>query len=185
MNRADSVRVAYPLFQTEGGGSTPTSALQLLLTKCSYQLFAKLNSLWHSRLPNPGGFYTQGMFFCAEYGGNYYAVAGWSRPVAIAFNGKPIYELRRFAIAPDAPPNTATRLLSLMVRAIKKEIPELEKFISYQDCDVHSGTIYKAQGWVPARMSKRGEQNWCKTHARPSQALQSDAPKQRWELALK
>ena len=48
------------------------------------------------------------------------------------------------AIASDAPKYTATRMLSIMVKRIKKEFPDIVRLISYQDTEVHKGTIYKA-----------------------------------------
>lgn len=180
---ADDARVACPLFQAEYGGSRPTSALQLTVKKCGWHLFEKLTALWHSRLPKAGAYYTNGIFFVAECNNLYYATAGWSEPIAIQLNGKACFELRRFAIAPDAPKNTASRLLSIMVRIIRKERPDIKRLISYQDTEVHAGTIYKAQGWKLARVMPAGEKSW-DTHTRPAK-LQSAAPKNRWELALR
>lgn len=33
-------------------------------------------------------------------------------------------------------------------------MPEVPNLISYQDTDVHTGTIYRAAGWDPAYFSK-------------------------------
>jgi hypothetical protein len=41
-----------------------------------------------------------------------------------------------------------------MVRYFQKTCPEREKAISYQDLDVHTGTIYKAAGWGVEYISK-------------------------------
>jgi hypothetical protein len=180
----DSTMAVRPLFQEEGDGAKPISPLQLILFECTQSLFVHLNSMWHSRLPDAGGFYGNGVFFAAEYANAYYATAAWSVPIAIAFNGKPYLELRRFAISSQAPKNTASRLLSVMVRMIRKKYPNIERLISYQDTAVHNGTIYKAQGWKATRISKAGEQNWVKTHPRASARLQTDTSKIRWELPL-
>ncbi len=180
---ADDVRIACPLFQAESGGEVPTSALQLRLYRCSLQTFSNLTNLWHSRLPDIGGFYINGLFFTAEFSNLYYATAGWSSPISMSFNGTQTLELRRFAIAPDAPKNTASRLLSVMIRIIKRQNPTLVKLISYQDTGVHSGIIYKAQGWQPTRISKEGEQNWVKTKG-TSCKLQTTTAKIRWELDI-
>jgi hypothetical protein len=152
--RADDARIACPLFQAEYGGEVPTSALQLTLRQCSRKKYRELISLWHSRLPDAGEFYS---------------------------------ELRRFAIAPDAPKNTASRLLSVMVRFIRKNRPHVVKLISYQDTEVHVGTIYKASGWQSASISTKS--GWL-NHPRHGNTgghafkLQSNAPKIRWELPL-
>jgi hypothetical protein len=145
-----------------------------------------LNEQWHSRLPYVGGFYIDGLFFGGFFGPVCYAVAGWSAPIArmLTLKGKIYYELRRFAIAPDAPRNTASRMLAFMVRYIKKTKPKKDCLISYQDTEVHTGTIYKAVGWNAAHISKANDQNWVKTHGRPSSSLQTTAPKIRWEKQL-
>ena len=184
-NSGDGITVVHPLFQEEGDGATPISPLQLTIYKCSKDVFESLNKLWHSRLPDIGAFYTSGFFFSAEFRNVYYATAGWSSPIAIAFNNKPVLELRRFAISSHAPPNTASRLLSVMVRLIRKERPNIKLLISYQDTAVHAGTIYKAQGWKPTRESVAGEQNWVKTHPRAASRLQTNSSKIRWEYELK
>ena len=54
--------------------------------------------------------------------------------------------------------------------------------ISYQDVEVHEGTIYKASGWVahdPAKFT-----DWS-TSTRKRSKAQSKAPKVRWEYELK
>jgi hypothetical protein len=182
---ADSIREVCPLFQREGGGAIPTSALQLKVSECSWHTFEKLNGHWHSRLPVAGAYYVNGMFFCAEYDGLYYAVAGWSAPIARMLNNRRMYELRRCAISEDAPENTASRFLSIMSRIIKARQPEICTLISYQDTEVHTGTIYKASGWRATRVSFAEDKNWVKTHPRASSKLQTTAPKVRWEKNIR
>jgi len=182
MMGADDVRVAYPLFQEEYGGSTPTSALQLNITRISTELAVKLNLLWHSRLPKIGN-----SFCCfaygAEFNNKYYAVALWSQPVAAnrLKDGDKILELRRMAIAPDAPKNTASRMIRIMRIDIKKTHPHIIKLISYQDTEVHTGTIYKASGWVAANRTKG--LSWT-TETRTRNQEQTMADKIRWEYDL-
>jgi len=182
--RADGVRVAYPLFQAGGGGSSPTSALQLTVEVVSFKTAKELNRLWHSRLPriaDPGGTGNAGLHYAAEFDGLWYAAAIWTHPVAYKLPQTEWLELRRLAVAPDAPKNTASRMLGVMVRLIRKERPELTRLISYQDTEVHTGTIYKAAGWTPTVVSQGPD--WAKSRPRPKS--QSTAEKQRWELVLK
>lgn len=77
--RAGSVRVAYPLFQEDGGGSTPTSALQLRFERIPLRTAMELNATWHSRLPKVvfSNIIRTVRHVCygAECGGMYYAVA--------------------------------------------------------------------------------------------------------------
>ncbi len=173
------------MFHTGNGGSTPTSALQLLVRKCDVHLACALNALWHSRLPHIhwSNIVRARMSDCfvAEYEGRYYACAIWSSPVARLLNGRNWYELRRLAIAPDAPANTASRLLRVMRLMIQKERPEIVKLISYQDTQVHAGIIYRAAGWVPTVRNKDG--NWSRPN-RKRNVAQSLSPKLRWEYDM-
>lgn len=181
--RGDSIRVVHPLFQVEGGGSIPTSPLQLHVGRITVALAVQLNSVWHSRLPQFTSPQGRCVAFGAEYADRWYAVAIWSPPLARMLNYTGRYELRRFAIAPDAPKNTASRVLRIMKKLVPQEIPGTTILISYQDTAVHEGTIYRAAGWKPVRTDRGGE--WSRPalgrHNRPAQA---DTPKIRWELDL-
>lgn len=187
-SRADDVRVAYPLFQTESGGSTPTSALQLFFREVSRDTFVSLNIAWHSRLPKVGASQFRVMYG-AEYEGLLYAVAAWSNPVARLLPQLEWLELRRMAISPEAPKNTASRMLGWMVRDIRKRFPEVRRLISYQDCEVHAGTIYKAAGWKHAENYISRHRGWGPKTAwanrnRAGRTDQAIAPRMRWELGL-
>jgi len=179
-NRADGVRVAYPLFQAGGGGSIPTSALQLRFESIDRRTMEDLNRHWHSRLPAFKTACPCPAYYGAEFDGLWYAVSAWSPPVARMLPTDWL-ELRRMAIADDAPKNTATRFLGWMVRDIRKRFPGVPRLISYQDTAVHSGTIYKASGWTATTIDP-GHEWTCPS--RPRKQQQSSAPKQRWELKL-
>jgi len=181
----DGVRVAQPLFPVEGQGSIPMSPLQLNIKETSWRMFRQLNKLWHSRLPNIGAYYTDGLFFCGTYKNVYYCVAGWSAPIARMLNGRGFYELRRFAISEDAPKNTASRTLKIMGKIIKKTKPKIWKLISYQDTDVHYGTIYKASGWIKTTESKPNDKGWVDRHPRRSSISQTISSKIRWEKQIR
>jgi len=113
-----------------------------------------------------------------------YAVAIWGRPVSRQLNGLRWIELRRMAVADDAPKNTATRMLGWMLRELKKS-GEWEKAISYQDTGCHKGTIYKASGWKPGRVQPAGTSGWDKgTRGMKRNTQQTAAEKVRWEYAL-
>lgn len=188
--RADGVAVAHPLFQGEGGGSIPTSALQLRFTPIGVDTALELNALWHSAMPNLSAFaarcYVYSQCYVAEFENGWFAVAIWSSPPALnrmtVEAPEEIIELRRFAIAPQAPKNTATRMLAWMVRDLKKRYPELRRFISYQAEAIHKGTIYRAAGWTP--VARAEFRPWAVSGKRSgSKAAQVDSPKVRWELA--
>ena len=177
---AEGVRVAHPLFQEEGGGSTPTSALQLRLIKVPHALARQLNRLWHSRLPRTGP--GSRVCYAADFEGIYYAVAIWGRPLARLLEQWEWLELYRLAIAPDAPRNTASRMLGVMARLISRDFPNIQRLISYQDTEVHTGGIYRAAGWEMTVASDGGE--WDRP-SRPTAKAQSAAPKQRWEKVIR
>jgi hypothetical protein len=180
--RADEARVAYPLFQAEYGGASPTSALQLRFNRVPESVFKGLNTSWHSRLPKIGNSHFR-VCYAAECNNVFYAVAAWSNPVARLLPQQTWLELRRFAIAPDAPRFTASRMLGWMRRDIMKRFPDVERLISYQDLDVHKGTIYKAAGWKHAENFKPRARGWIGWGNRPriGRTNQSVAPRMRWE----
>ena len=152
-SRADGAAVAQPLFQVDDGGSIPTSALHLKVNPIGLPIARQLNALWHSALPEfppQAGGLPYHDAFVGEYQEHWYAVAIWTGPVNRDLNDGSTYELRRFAIAPCAPRNTASRMLAVMRRLIRASRPEITRLVSYQLLDRHEGTIYKANGWEPA-----------------------------------
>jgi hypothetical protein len=180
----DDVRDAYPLFQEGRGGSTPTSPLLFRIEQLPFAEAKRLNKEWHSRLPRMGTGFVESMpFLCfgAMFEMRWYAVAIWSNPVARNLPQDTWLELRRLAIAPDAPKNTASRMLGVMARLIRKAKPHVERLVSYQDMEVHSGCIYKAAGWTKTSVSKNA--NW-NMPSRKRPLPQADSNKQRWELPL-
>lgn len=181
----DDITLVSPLFTTET--VYPTSARELICDRCDVHLACRLNSLWHSRFPKiDWSNVVRNRHYCcfaAHYGGRFYAVAIWSSPIAAnrLADGDKLLELRRMAIAKEAPRFTATRMLSIMRKQIRCGFPDVIRLISYQDTEVHSGTIYKAAGWTAAA-TNTGE-SWSVSRRRsPDQSL---APKVRWELQLK
>jgi hypothetical protein len=153
-----------------------------------------LNKEWHSRLP----IYDTG--FClnsiVSYGASFddivYAVAIWTNPVACELPQWEWLELRRMAIAPDAPQYTASRMLGVMARLIRRKFPSVTTLISYQDEEVHKGTIYKAAGWKATNRHKGGSWNrpnainsWNgKQRIRPN-LNGAIGPKTRWQKELR
>ena len=139
-----------------------------------------LNAAWHSRLPRLDKRVAGWRCFAATWGGRRYAVAVWGRPVArlLPQDGSCL-ELRRFAIGPGAPKNTASRMLGWMARELARPGAAL-RLVSYQDCDTHLGTIYKAAGWVPTAAPSGGPWNH---PGRPRVAARIPR-KVRWERSL-
>jgi hypothetical protein len=182
--RGESIRVVHPLFHGEGGGSTPTSPLQLNIGEITVPLAVELNALWHSRLPVFGVLPVQRpICFGAEHEGIFYACGIWSDPIARKLNDRDWLELRRFAIAPDAPRNTASRMLRVMTLLIRRTMPRVVRLISYQDTASHTGAIYRAAGWTPAAQHN-GHRTGSGWDTRERAEIQTRAPKVRWELVL-
>lgn len=185
---ADDARIACPLFQVEYGGSKPTSALQLRVVRVSSKTGEQLNRMWHSRLPRIDN-WKMCEAFAAECNNIYYAVALWSNPCNQNMHEQGCYELRRFAIAPDSPKNTASRMLSIMRRMIQESHPEIRRLISYQDTSVHSGTIYRASGWTCAGKTHQGGACGWDNNVRFRAETNGKNPllsvKHRWEYHLK
>ena len=190
-SRADSVEVAQETHQSRSGGSNPTSALSIVVKPISFQEAVKYNEQWHSRLPLlKTGFIKNMPFpsFAGYLNDECVAVAIWSNPVSAALPQHEWLELRRFAISPNAPKNTASRMLSVMVRLLKRSRPKVVKFISYQDMEVHTGAIYKAAGWTATNVHKGG--SWSRPNAKNKNGKprtrpdlnKATGPKQRWEL---
>lgn len=122
--------------------------------------------------------------FGAFYNNQCYAVAIWSSPIAQNRfkDGRRILELRRMAICEESPKNTASRMISIMVKMIKVMFPKVNRLISYQDTSVHNGTIYKASGWVATSRTKFTP--WFGVNPTATLQDQAVADKVRWELVL-
>lgn len=174
---SDCVLVNNPLFN-DFHEHKPQSPRDFEIVKCHRDTFMPLNELWHSRLPECKNAF-EGFFYGAKYMEKFYAVAWWSKPVARMLNGKGLLELRRLAICDDAPKNTATYMLKKMRKDINSVHPDIVCLISYQDTDVHHGTIYKADNWVMANRSSVSATGW-KTRGSNRQN-QSSSDKIRWE----
>lgn len=162
----------------------PGTCRQLSCVECSVDTAMYWNLQWHSRLPitNKGNMLRNrhAIFFAAVYELSYFAVAMWTTPVAAnrIINGFDMLELRRLAVAPDAPRYTATWMLGKMVKHIKKVKPEIIKLISYQDIDVHTGTIYKAANWILE--ASTDYMPWSTEERQRKSIVQSKAAKNRW-----
>lgn len=162
-------------------------ATLITIEECRAQIACMLNELWHSRLPKIHWSNvvrnTHYVCYVFKYRQAIIGVGIWSSPVAQnrMKDGKTILELRRLALSDVCPKNTATRAISQMVKMIKIKFPEIKKLVSYQDTNVHLGTIYKAANWKVGGEVPLME--WS-TEARKRSTLQSDASKIRWEYDL-
>jgi hypothetical protein len=184
----DSARSLHPLWQEPT--AAPQSVRELVCDRCEVETARRLNAAWHSRLPHTQRGPWQ-YAFAAHKNGQVYAVALWHNPSA---RGLPAHwlELRRLAVAPDAPHCAASWFLSRMARWFRANVPERERMISYQDCDVHTGTIYKAAGWEIGAVSKARVRDRSKPRhgtrrdyrSNSNGAAPDASPKNRWEKRL-
>ena len=133
-----------PLF--DAVEAPPLKARELEFTLCDKPIAVTLCRRWHSRLPNTQAGPWQ-FAFAAHVRGTIFAVALWNNPSTRCLPSHWL-ELRRMACAPGIPKNSCSRFLGWMVRYFKREHPERERCISYQDPAVHLGTIYRASGWT-------------------------------------
>jgi hypothetical protein len=149
------------------------------------KLACRLNKKWHSRLPEIHWSNVvrnkHEICFAGIFQSNYICSAIWSSPVARKIDDSQVLELRRMAISDKCPKNTATRMLGFMQRYIKKNMPQITLLISYQDMDVHKGTIYKAANWTPVDVTK-GSAGWSSSRLRNIE--QSISNKVKWEYRL-
>lgn len=183
----NDLRVVSPLFFDETHAKLPTSPKQLDIRVMEVKQACRLNGYWHSRFPQIDWSNVvrnkHYVCFSAEFDNVYYAVAIWSTPIAAnrLTDGMNKLELRRMAIANDAPKNTATRMLKIMRQWIASNFHDVVGLVSYQDTEVHFGTIYKADNWVLANTTN-GLTDWTN---RQRNKPQSVAEKIRWEYDLK
>ena len=150
-------RCEYPLLTDLSDFSYPDGGLKarhLIMEPCGKQHALELNLEWHSRLPKvqkgPWKF-----AFKAHYREVTFAIALWHNPSSRELPQNWL-ELRRLACADDAPKNTASRFLSYMVHYFRRyHKGEFSRCISYQDAEVHKGTIYKAANWHMGHVTYR------------------------------
>ena len=178
----------FALFDLQERNNPPASPKQFEFKVIRAVTACQLNKKWHSRLPiiDWSNVVRNTHYVCygALFNGEWYAAAIWSSPVAQnRFKyGKQILELRRMAISGDCPKNTATRMLAFMRKHIIQEMPDIGLLISYQDTEVHLGTIYKADNWSAVNETKGT--SWS-TDYRVRNLEQSLANKIRWEYKIK
>ena len=168
---------AHPL-PAGGDGSIPIKSLRFV--EVSSGQARRCVAAWHRTLPSIGAVNTMKVCYGAKFDGDLYAVAMWSNPVARMLPQRTWLELRRFAISDHAPSNTASRMLGWMRRELRRRYPEVERAISYQDCENHDGIIYRAAGWECHPVAPGGQ--W-KNRQRSRTATRIQK-KNRWELPL-
>ena len=163
----------------------PTSPRDLDLTTTPLARAVALNEAWHSRLPlyETGFALNAKVCFAAKYKNVIYAVAIWNHPLARNLPQQEWLELRRMAIAPDAPKYTGSWMLAGMKRWLQENARGVTRLISYHDTAAHKGTIYKAAGWVES--GRRSDHaGWSRPRRRRADLQLAFAEKVRWEIEI-
>ena len=193
-----------PLFGVGLERPTEVKARDLELSVVTVDRFRDVNYRWHSRLPeipmsSVVGLTDVTLCYAAVSESFMFAVALWTRPVAsnrLSKHWSHYLELRRMATSQDRPANTATRFLRLMRTDIAERLPEVCMLLSYQDTEVHLGTIYKADNWQQSWPEAPPYESWQSNaptangykvgrKGKTKVTQQSTAPKMRWEYQLR
>ena len=155
---AGSVRAARPAIQRAGGGVTPTSALQKLhvapVPFSAAKVLIVRNHYLHSL---PGG--TQlcfGVFLGKRLMGALTIGCGPSQAYRLVGGAAPdeCGVLTRLWLSDELPRNSESRVLGIVLRALRKDTG-LKFLVSYADpSQGHLGTIYQATGWLYTGLSE-------------------------------
>ena len=163
----------------------PTALADFTVREVSPSMASAMVRLWHSVLPNipPTNIQRNRHYACFAMviGGYAFAIAVYSSPVNRHLDDGHTLELRRLAISPKCPRNSATWFMARCERAIAGKLPCIRLLVSYQDVDTHAGTIYKAGNWKMAADVRYTPWRKTRTDRAPSQ---SKAKKVRWEKTL-
>ena len=166
----------------------PVSPREFSIRTIGVKAACELNAKWHSRFPHIDWSNVvrnrHSICYILESQSVAYGVAIWSTPIAWnrMNDGLRLLELRRMALSPECPKNTATWMLAKMQKDIEKRFEDVIRLVSYQDTEAHIGTIYKAANWRLANVQKKYVKN---DHKSKSHREQSTAPKARWEMEIK
>lgn len=155
---AGSAKAARSASQQRGGGAIPTSALhQLLLAPIAHNLAKELIVKHHYLGTMPGGTNLCFGIFAANL-----LVGALTIGVgpANAYNlvrgakQKDCATLTRFWLKDGLPNNSASRIIGILLRALKKHT-DIKYLLSYADpAQGHAGTIYQASGWLYTGLSE-------------------------------
>jgi hypothetical protein len=161
----------------------------VIFQEVSMRTAAELNRQWHSMLPRTdlGNLLCGNMSvaYAGRHDDRWYAVAIYSQPIIASLCDGATIELRRLAICDEAPKYTASRMLSITRKMLRRKWPQLNRIISYQAVDVHQGTIYKAAGWTPVgQVVNARPQRQPGSKQRATGPLQTTSRKLRWEIQI-
>ena len=158
MTGAGSVKAARPTIQWAGGGATPTSALhQIFVAPIAISVAKLLIVLYHYLHSLPGG--TQlafGVFVGQRLLGVLTIGCGPSQAYRLVTGATPddCGVLTRLWLSDELPGNSESRVLGIVLRALRKDT-SLKFLVSYADpSQGHLGIIYQATGWLYTGLSE-------------------------------
>jgi len=128
----------------------PQTPKAMTLHKLKPQFASELNREWHSRLPiiHWSNIVRNRNYICygACYDWQYFGVGIWSSPVNQNFDFDTVLELRRLAIAPNAPKFTATWMIGKMVKAIREDVLGIIRFSFHWRKDHDKQKVFQCSG---------------------------------------
>lgn len=171
---ADSVAGSTSDDQSEGGGSNPTSALQISFKEITSNEARQAYANWHYLKDTR---FLSKVNFGAFFQGSFEGAISYGSPNASDLKGcftrqNQIgwWEIKRLVLSPRCPRNSESRFIAITLKLLRK-IHKVEGVVTYADSSQgHVGTIYKASGfesrgltalkndyWVNGRIQQRGK----------------------------
>lgn len=161
-SRADSSVTERQTHQSEDGGSIPTSALHV--SECPIEVIQPIIERVHYSHSIFGITTTKcfsvSLDSCVVGGAVFGRPAGMGVAKKYSPDGRPLVELRRFVLEDFCPRNSESRVLGVMLRALRKQ--GVAVVLSYADpAHGHAGLIYRAAGFEYVGVtSKRKHWMW-------------------------
>ncbi len=158
MTSAVGVEVAQSAFQQAGSGAIPTTALQPFhVAPVSFNVASKVITEHHYLHSMPGGTKLSfGVFSNGKLAGAMVIGAGSVNARGLV-NGSlqaDCTSLTRLWLSDELPRNTESKVISIVIRSLKKHT-SLKFLVSYADPSAgHIGTIYQATGWLYTGLSE-------------------------------
>lgn len=155
---AASVRVSTSSFQDERRGSIPTAALHSIRVQPISCVIAKEILVRHHYLHSyPGGtVITFGAFRDNRLLGAITFGSGPANAYRLVDGAMPVdcLTLSRLWLSDDLPSNSESRIIGIILRALRKHTA-YKFLVSYADpSHGHQGTIYQATGWLYSGLSQ-------------------------------
>lgn len=182
--------------QSENGGSSPTSPLQLFMQPISRKLACEIYTKWHYLKTKK---FLASYHFGAYYNGELLGAISYGIMSAPAMKGlynknnqKGWWEIKRLAMDDKCPKNSESRFIAITIKLIRR-LTNVKGIVTYADTKVgHTGTIYKASGFEYRGLTASksdyfvGKKNWGATRNWKNRPLNGEwKPRSRKHLFVK